>query len=150
MLDADQLRSIVLLRNLSDTMLKKVADKAKIVNVKAGEYLFKEGDFAESLYSVLEGKVSLEVDQHSSSAIRIKDIIPTRSFGISCLVDTEEKRCISHAKAIVDSKLIQWSAADLEKLFHQDYQLGFLFIKRVGRVLKDRLRIKNAQIAASF
>ncbi len=150
MLDAEQLRSIVLLRNLSDAMLKQVAGKAKIMNVKAGQYLFKEGDFAEDLFSVMEGKVALEVDQHSSTAIRIKDIVPTRSFGISSLVDTEEKRCITHAKAVVDSKLITWKAADLEKLFHQDYQLGFLFIKRVGRVLKDRLRIKNAQVAASF
>lgn len=150
MLNIEELRSIVLLRNLSDDMLKKVAEKAKIINVKTGEYLFKEGEYAECLYSVLEGKVGLEVEQNSSNSVRIKDIVPSRSFGISSLVDTTEKKTISHAKAVQDSKLVMWKAADLEKLFHQDYQLGFLFIKRVGRVLKDRLQIKNAQVAASF
>ncbi len=150
MLEVEQLRSILLLQNLSETMLKKVAEKAIVLNVKSSQYLFKEGDFAEYLFSVVEGKVALEVDQNSSSPIRIQDIIPSRSFGISSLVDTEEKRCITHAKAVVDSKLIKWKASDLEKLFHHDYHMGFLLIKKVGRVLKNRLRIKNAQIASSF
>lgn len=148
MLDVERIRSIVLLRNLNESMLKKVAERAVLVSVKPGEYLFKEGDYAEHLFSVLEGKVALEVQQNSSSAIRIMDILPTRSFGISSLVDTEDKLCISHAKAIKDSKLVKWKAADLEKLFHEDYHLGFLFIKRVGCVLKNRLQAKNAQMAS--
>lgn len=148
MLDVERIRSIVILRNLNETMLKKVADKAVLVEANSGDYLFKEGDYAEYLFSVLEGKVALEVEQSSSSAIRIMDIIPTKSFGISSLVDTEDKLCISHAKAIQDCRLVKWRAADLEKLFHMDYQLGFMFIKRVGCVLKNRLQTKNAQMAS--
>lgn len=150
MLDVERIRSVVLLRNLDEGMLKKVAEKAVMVDVNSGDYLFREGDYAEYLFSVLEGKVALEVAQNSSSAIRIMDIIPGKSFGISSLVDTEDKLCISHAKALTDCRLARWKAADLEKLFHLDYRLGFLFVKRVGCVLKNRLQTKNAQMASGF
>lgn len=147
MVNAEELKSILILTHLNDEMIKKVSDLATLITIKQGEYVFKEGDFAENLYSVLEGKVALEVDNDAGAPIRIKDIGPNRTFGISALVDTDEKKCISHAKAVLDSKIACWTASDLEKLFHRDYQLGFVFMQRITTILKDRLQIKNAQLA---
>ena len=150
MINAEKLNSIVILTHLTDEMINKVAELATIMTVKNGEYIFKEGDFAENLYSVLEGKVALEVDKDTDKPVRIKDIVPNRTFGISSLVDMEEKKCTSHARAVVDSKLVCWAATDLERLFYQDYQLGFIFMQRITTILKDRLQIRNAQIAQYF
>lgn len=147
MADAATLKQIVILTHLNDEMIEKVAKLATVTDVKSGEYLFKEGDFAENLYSVIEGKVALEVEKDTSTSVRIKDIVPTRSFGISSLVDTDEKKCISHAKAVMDSKIVFWKATDLEKLFYEDFKLGFIFMQRITTILKDRLQIKNAQMA---
>jgi CRP-like cAMP-binding protein len=150
MLDLDRLKSIGLLSELSDQMLKKMGEKAKVVKVKAGMYIFKEGDDAEKLYSVLEGKVVLEVSLNSSTDFKIKDIVPTRSFGISSLVDTKVKHCVSHARALVDSKLLVWKAAELEQLFNSDHKLGYLLTKKIGKVLKDRLQSTYAETAAKM
>lgn len=147
MVNSLELKSIVLLTQLTPEMLEKVAILGTTVTVKKNEYVFREGDYAEYLYSVLDGKVALEVSRNGKPAVRVKDIVPDRTFGISSLVDSDEKRCISHAKAIMDSKLVFWRAADLDKLFHQDNQLGFIIMKRITTILKDRLQIKNAQLA---
>ena len=147
MVNAEELKSIVILTHLTDEMIQKVAELATLTTVKKGQYIFKENDFAENLYSLLEGRVALEVDKDPSTPVRIKDITPNRTFGISALVDSEEKKCISHAKALVDSKIVCWTATDLEKLFHQDFQLGFIFMQRITTILKDRLQVRNAQLA---
>lgn len=150
MLDLDRLKSIGILSELSDQMLKKMGEKAKVVNVKAGTYIFREGDEAEKLYSVLEGKVTLEVSLNTSTDVKIKDIVPTRSFGISSLVDTNIKHCVSHARTLIDSKLLVWKAAELEDLFQSDHKLGYLVTKKIGKVLKDRLQGTYAQAAAGM
>ncbi len=147
MVKLDLLRSVVLFSRFSEEMLKKLAEKAIVRKVKAGEILFNEGDQAEDLFSVLEGKVALEIEKAPGNFVRIKDIIPCRSFGISSLVSDEAKKCMTNARTSVDSKLIKWNAADLEQIFHQDPELGYLFQKGIARVLKDRLYIKNVQLA---
>jgi CRP-like cAMP-binding protein len=148
MVNPEEIKSIVLLTHLNQQMLKMVAELATVITVKANEYIFKEGDYAENLYAVLEGKVGLEVDKNTKTPVRVKDIIENRVFGISALVDSDDKLSISHARAITDSKLVCWKAADLEKLFHHEAELGFIFMKRITTALKDRLQIKNAQLAS--
>jgi CRP/FNR family transcriptional regulator, cyclic AMP receptor protein len=147
MLELARLKSIGILSELNDQMLKKVGDKARILKVNAGEYVFKEGDKAENLYSVVEGKIVLEVLLNSSTNLKIKEIVPTRSFGISSMVETEVRHCVSHAKATEDSRLLVWKASDLEDLFQSDHNLGYLLTKKVAKVLKDRLQSTYAQAA---
>jgi CRP-like cAMP-binding protein len=148
MLELTHFKSIGILNELNEVMLKKMTDLAQLMNVKAGKYLFREGEDAVNLYAVVEGKVVLEITQNSATDFKIKDIVPTRSFGISSLVDTEARRCVSHARTLVDSKLLIWKAADLEKLFQTDHKLGYLIAKKVGKVLKDRLQSTYVQAAA--
>ena len=148
MVNPEEIKSVHLLTHLNEQMLQQVAELATITTVKANEYIFKEGDYAENLYAVLEGKVALEVEKGNSSPVRVKDIVKERVFGISALVDTDDKLHMSHARAVTDSKVVCWRAADLEKLFHHEAELGFIFMKRITTVLKDRLQIKNAQLAS--
>jgi CRP-like cAMP-binding protein len=147
MINSEAIRSVVILTHLSDAMIEKVAALAAIMTVKKGVYVFKEGDYAENLYSVLEGTITLEVENQPGSPVRVKDIVQNKTFGISALVDSDPRTCISHALAVNDCKLVYWNAAQLEKLFYQDTALGFMFMKRIVTILKDRLQIKNAQMA---
>jgi CRP/FNR family transcriptional regulator, cyclic AMP receptor protein len=149
MFDLGRLKSIGILSELNERMLKKVGGIAKILYVKAGQYIFNDGDIAERLYSVLEGKVVLEISQSSRFDFEIQDIVPTGSFGISSLVDSEVKQCVSHAKAVEDSKLLVWKASDLEILFQKDHKLGYLMIKKTSTVLRDRLQNANTLAAAT-
>ncbi len=68
-----------------------------------------------------------------------------RIFGFSALVDTEQKKYTTHAKAIIDTKLFTWEANELERLFYQNFEMGFLFMKRIAKIAKTRLQIRNVQ-----
>ena len=60
-------------------------------------------------------------------------------------MDTEEKKYISHAKALSDVSLLKWRVEDLRKLFHKDYEMGYLLMKRIAKIAKKRLQVRNAQ-----
>lgn len=150
MFDPELMRSAAVLSSLNDEMIKKVAGKSKLSSVKAGTYLFREDDPAVHFYVVVEGKVALEISKTSSMVIRLKEIYPSKAFGVSSLIDSCERKCITDAVATEDSKVLVWKAADLEKLFFEDYRLGFLFLRKVAIALEDRLRAKNFQMATGL
>ena len=144
------LKSILLFGYLKPDMLNKIERITKLVEYKTGQYLYREGDVAEHLYAVIEGRVVLEISQHSSSKIRIAHIPPQHTFGIECLIDTRARQCITDARAIADLKVFRWRSADLERLFYLDYELGFIFMKRLSKILKTRIVANDARLASSF
>ncbi len=145
MLKIEDLKSIIMLSDLNDTMLKKLLKVTKKTIYSSKEYIFKEGGYAESLYSVIEGKVALELRKNTNTLIMINTITRGYSFGFSALVDTEQKKYASHAKAITDTTLLKWNGEDLQKLFYKDYEMGFLLMKRIAKIARGRLQVRNAQ-----
>jgi CRP-like cAMP-binding protein len=145
MLGIEDLKSIIMLSDLNDTMFEKMLKVTKKTNYSSGEYIFREGDYAEHLYSVIEGKVGLELQKNTNTLIMINTITKGYSFGFSALVDTEQKKYASHAKALTDTKLLKWSGENLQKLFYEDYEMGYLFIKRIAKIAKRRLQVRNIQ-----
>ena len=146
MLRIEDLKSIIMLSDLNDTMFEKMLKVTKKTNYSSGEYIFREGDYAEYLYSVIEGKVGLELQKNTNTLIMIDTITRGYSFGFSALVDTEQKKYASHAKALTDTKLLKWSGENLQKLFYKDYEMGYLFIKRIAKIAKRRLQVRNVQL----
>ena len=146
MLKLDDLKSVIMLSHLTDTMLEKLIKATLLTEVDAGKYIFREGDYAGYLYAVLEGKVGLELEKSDDTVIMIDAISRGYSFGFSALVDTEQKKYISHAKALTDTRLLKWSYADLEKLFYSDYEMGFLLMRRIAKIAKTRLKVRNVQL----
>ncbi len=150
MFDVQDLKSIAILNSLNDNMLKKMLSITEKINFKEGEYVFKEGKYAEYLYAVIDGKVALEIEKTSGKAIRIGDVFPNFSFGISSVVDTDVKQWLTDARALKNTTVFRWKTTDLEKLFHEDFEFGFLFLKRIGKALKTRLQMRDAQLADGY
>lgn len=138
-MDLDDLKPIILLSYLKDDMLNKIAKVTQIGKYSEGDYIFKEGDYAKNLYAVIDGKVGLEIEKTSSTQVMIITLARGQTFGVSALVDTHEKKYMTSVKALKDTELFIWQAADLEEIFHQDYEMGFMFMKRIARIIKTRL-----------
>jgi len=145
MFDLNDLRCIVLLNQLNDHMLEKMLKITAMKEYDAGRHIFKEGEYAEFLYAVFDGKVGLEVEKSVNKPIHISTIVRGFTFGFSALVDTEEKKYTTSAKSLTNAKIFMWEGSDLERLFYQDYEMGFLFMKRLAKLIKSRLQIKNIQ-----
>jgi signal-transduction protein with cAMP-binding, CBS, and nucleotidyltransferase domain len=91
--------------------------------------------------------VGLEIEINSSTRIRINDVNPNFTFGFSSMVETEQKLYISNSKALEDTSVFKWKASDLEKLFHENYEMGFYFMKKLAKTLKTRIQTRDAQLA---
>jgi len=145
MIEVNDLKSVILVSCLKDSMLQKIAEITLITKIDAGNYIFREGEDANHLYSIIDGKVGLEIEKNSSTRILVATLPQGRTFGFSALVDTEEKKYTSSAKAMTDIKVFFWKATDLEALFNQDCELGFMFMRRIAKIIKTRLQIRNVQ-----
>ena len=145
MVELDNLKSIILLSHLTDPMLEKLADVTLTAEYMAGDYIFKDGDYARYLYAIIEGKVGLELEKATNIPVTMDTIGRGRTFGFSALVDTEQKKYTTHARALEDTKLFVWDATELEMLFYKDYEMGYLFMKRIAKLAKTRLQIRNVQ-----
>ena len=145
MVNYNDLKSIFMLNYLKDSMLDKLSGITRIEKYRSGDYIFDEGEDAKNLYALIEGKVRLEIDSKYTTRIFINDITQNMIFGFSALVETEKKNYTTYAKAITDVKLYKWEAADLETLFNQDFEMGFLFMKVIAKIIKTRPQIRNVQ-----
>ena len=145
MINFNKLKSIVTLNHLKDSMLDELSSITSIVEYRSGDYIFNEAEDAKNLYAVIEGKVRLEIDKKHTTRISINDIVQGMVFGFSALIDTEKKNYTTYAKALTDVKLYKWEAQDLETLFAQDFEMGFLFMKEIAKIIKTRLQIRNVQ-----
>ena len=145
MANINELKSIVMLNNLKVSMLEKLSTITSMKTYKANDYIFNEGDDAENFYAVIEGSVRLEIDKKYITRISINDIVQGMAFGFSALVDTEKKNYTTYAKARTDVKLYKWKATDLDVLFNQDFEMGFLFMKEIAKIIKARLKNRNIQ-----
>jgi len=141
----DDLKSIILLSHLTDPMLEKLSEITLTAEYSAGDYIFREGDYARYLYAIVDGKVGLDLEKTTGNLVMIDTIARGRTFGFSALIDTEQKKYTTHARAITDTKLFAWEGTELEMLFYQDYEMGFLFMKRIAKIAKTRLQIRNVQ-----
>jgi len=145
MINVNDLKSIIMLNHLNDSMLDKLTSITSIEEYKSGDYIFNEGEDAKTLYAVIEGMVRLEIDKKYTARISINDMIQGMIFGFSALVDAQKKNYTTYAKALTDVKLYKWEAPDLEALFNQDFEMGFLFMKGIAKIIKTRLQIRNVQ-----
>ncbi len=146
MFNINDLKPVKVLSDFSESMLHKIMPITVLRHFDQNHSIFKEGEYAEHLFAVSVGKVSLEIDVHTDTPVRVKDILPGMSFGISSVVDTVRRTYISNARTLQESSVFCWKNNDLEKLFYSDYEFGFLFMRNIGRILKNRLQIKRAQL----
>ena len=144
------LQSIKVLSDLKEDKLKKIEKISSVVSFKVGDVVFRENDYADYLFSVISGRVALELSINSSNRCRVKDVFAGETFGISSVVDTGQRTYIADGIAVQDSQMFRWRGSDLEKLFYEDYETGFLFMRNVGKILKNRLNYTRAQLVAGL
>ncbi len=146
MFDIHDLRSIIMLNYLKDDMLEKILKVTTLKEYSAGEYIHRERGYAEFLFALVEGKVSLETEKDSSTSFMVTQLDRGHTFGFSSLLDTEHRKYLGHARAMTDVKVYCWKAADIEKLLIEDYEMGFLLMRRIANIIDRRLQVVKAQL----
>lgn len=117
---------------------------AKNVRFEAGQYIFHEGDAADQLYLVRQGRVALQISAPGRGSATFLTLGGGEVFGVTWLVPPY--RWTYDAKAIELTRAISIDAACLRNKCEADHDLGYEMMKRLTAVLIDRLHSTRIQM----
>lgn len=142
MVPFETLRQTAFFEELSDTMLQRLSAIAKLKLFSKGVF-FSNGKAkttsARYFYIVLEGDISLQIESLTGKTIRLETIAPGAAIGFSSLIEMKKKRYVSDAKTLTKVKVLRFSADEMMMLFYQDFEMGFLVMKKIALIAKRRL-----------
>lgn len=138
----DALKNSDLFRDLAIGYLQKVSVLCRGRSYQEGGMIFKEGDKAEELYVLTDGRVALEMEIRP---IPDRPAIPTaldviakgEGFGWSALVEpyvyTLSARCMTNCQVLA------MNGDMLRRVMIDDAELGYELMKRVAKLISIRL-----------
>ena len=131
---------------LDAEVVAKIAAMLKQRTVKAGEFLFTEGDQGKSMYIVKDGALIVQRHCTDGTQARLLMMRPGDFFGVTTLIEMEPRPFSCRAER--DSFLYELTNLDLYKLYKTDQKAYLLVLQNINRELCRRLRKAGQRIAA--
>ena len=128
--------------NLLDRELSEVARLTHERTYKKDEHVFKQNAPAEGMYVILDG--SVEIKDPDSGTI-FASLNAGDFFGELALLDEEPRSASAHATQ--PARLIGFFRTDLLTLIQRSPELGNKILLNLSRVLGERLRKTNEELA---
>lgn len=132
------LRRIPWFAELPQAKLDRLASIATLHELEEGDYLFHEGDREDYLYVLLEGQVVLEVEVPTRGQIQIYAAEVLDIIGWSSMTPIVRQRTTS-ARATKPCLLLGFNSKLLLQLCDDDYELGYIIMRRLANVVASRL-----------
>ena len=124
--------------------LKVIAGCGKLVQFKAGEFLLREGDGADTFYAIRRGEVAIESHVPSKGSLSIARIGAGGITGYSWLFPPYRNSFDSRAMTKVSALAL--NGACLRGKAEADHELGYHLMKRFAQVMLDRLQATRLQM----
>lgn len=149
MISFDDLKRIEFFADLTDGELILVQGICQEVSYNSGDYIFAEDSPADNLYILKKGKVSIEIKVASEKYLSVYTVSRfAEPFGWSAIV--EPFRFTASARSVVDSTLFSVDRRKLMELIEKDYHMGFLIMRRVAKIISERVRETRLQLIHTF
>lgn len=129
---------------LAPTHLATIAGCAKNVRFLSGEVLFREGDDADRLYIVRQGRVAVETHPPQADPIVIATVAEGDVLGWSWLLPPYRWRF--QARAVELTRAIELDATCLRNKCEADHDLGYEVLKRFADLIAQRLDAARLQL----
>ena len=110
---------------------------ASNVRFNAGEFIFQEGEEANTFYLIREGRVALEVAFPGRSTVTIQTLDGGEMLGWSWLIPPYHWRF--DARAVKTTIAIALDGKCLRRKCEEDHELGYELVKQVVSSLGQRL-----------
>jgi CRP/FNR family transcriptional regulator, cyclic AMP receptor protein len=111
---------------------------------QTGEYLFHQGKTAEQFFILLDGAVSLEIQPGEQAPIVIQTRGAGKVLGWSWIFPGEEWKF--NARVIRPVKAVVINTPCLNGKIETDAELGYELLRRVAKVMVDRLQATRMQV----
>jgi CRP-like cAMP-binding protein len=132
------------LRGLSPAFQAILAECALEKEFHQGEIIFREGDIADRLFLIEEGRVILEAPMPPHGPLAVQELGPDEVLGWSWLFPPY----VWHfqARALEATRAITFNGAHLLISCERDHELGYELMKRLAQILIRRLQATRKQL----
>jgi len=148
LLDFAKVRSILseisLLGGLSETQLRTIFSKLRILNVKKDDIIFKQDEQPSYIYIVLTGQVKI-VRGYKNTTLELLLLEPGQCCGETSLIGIQPHSAT--AIAAQDCELIILSRDALLSLFENDKELYSMLVLNIARETSRHLRDSREHFA---
>ncbi len=141
----DTLKSIPWFLDLNQRQLETLASFSSIIEVKAGETIFYEGDQLDHMYIILEGEVGVDMSLPTRGPQRIYVAEALDIIGWSKLTPVVRQRTAS-TTAIKNTRLLRIHGDELLTFCEQDRQVGYVIFRRLANVVASNMLITKLQL----
>ena len=124
--------------NLTQPQLERIASIASLQSLSSGEILFDEGDREDSLYVLLEGQVTLEIEVPTRGQVNFFTAEAMDIIGWSSMTPIVRQRT-ARARATENSLLLGFNSKLLEQLCDEDHEIGYIVMRRIANTVANRL-----------
>lgn len=137
------LQNMPIFGGMSEKILKLLVGLAPAVHVPKGEYFFREGDQASSLFVLQAGRVAVLKGWDGHDYL-LRYLEKGDCFGEMALMDLCPRS--ASVRAVEDSAAMELSYAVLDDIQQQDLQQYALLQMNMGREVSRRLRKATLQL----
>ncbi|MDX1523022.1 MAG: patatin-like phospholipase family protein [Anaerolineae bacterium] len=123
------LRNIPLFKSLDDETLKLIANRLTRVHYTKGEFVFKEGDFGDTMYLVESGQVGV-IGEDAGDIARLG---PGSFVGEISLLLAQPRT--ASLQILIDAELWALSKSDLEALLDSNPSIGIAMMRELSQRL---------------
>jgi len=150
MVSAASLTNVGLFDGLPESQLEKIAGLCQEISFQQGERIFDEGEKADQLYILIEGKVSIKVHLTSRPETVTVAVIegPYNSFGWSGVVAPYHYTAAAYSEA--DSRVLALPGGELMEVLKGDPATGITVMRRVAEIIGSRLKNSRAALLKSL
>lgn len=141
MVNKDELKKQVLLEDMPQQGLEKLAKIIQKLSLKKGESLFKEEDDTKGIYMIQSGKIEINKVTPDGWKQSLAHFTTGNFFGELSIL--EKRRHEANATAMEDTELLMLSRADFEKMEKEDLELASKIVKKIAMVMSRDLRRMN-------
>ena len=134
------LRNVELFEGSTDELLAKIADIAQEKTFALGEMIFQEGEKADWVYFLLDGKVRISIDLTSKPIYVTVAIIDecNWAFGWSGIVSPY--RYTATATCEVETRVLAVPGIQFEEIIMNEPNCGCTVMKKLTELISSRLR----------
>ena len=137
MVPVETLKNIQFLQDFSDDHMQHLASLAEIKEFPAGSVVFREGQPSSSVYLVVQGNITLEINVPTRGAMPFQAVGPGELLGWTPVLGPGPMTATASAQA--PSTLLVLNAAQIQAFCASDLSFGFALMQRIVQVLTSRL-----------
>jgi len=139
----DLLKQSPYFSELNETALDELSQLCKEETYKSGDTIFRENEVAKKFYIVVEGWVSLKIEEAGSTLTTIRE--KGELFGWASLVDPY--RYTATALTLADTKVLSIEAEPFRNNFFQKHlKFALNFMNKLVKVINQRLEDSRKQL----